>query len=178
MFSTLWLPFAWSNLLLVAAIYSVHAVVPPNVLRLPGENKQVAVALWPQGWGFFTRSGQEADPYVFRRTGGQWRPATYPPPSALGLRSFNRRTRAQGVEVGLIFNQLSQRKIKPLACNESIPVCLDALSVQAELQNVAFRPTACEDLGIVMQPPLPWAYRASRPASSSPAAVWRIHVQC
>ncbi|WP_371131162.1 SdpA family antimicrobial peptide system protein [Microbacterium sp.] len=61
-------------------IYAVQAFVPPNVLRLPGQEPvtQVLSATIPQGWAFFTRPPREPSLRVLS-TSDQ---GTSPPPRA------------------------------------------------------------------------------------------------
>lgn len=173
------LPAAWTAFLLLVAVYAVHAVVPANPLALPGENRQVARALLPQGWGFFTRSAQEADPRVMKLADGRWLPLSFPPPSHLGVKAFDRGTRAQGVEVGLLFGAITARKVEPIKCTVAPEVCLQRTSSsQVTLANTALRPTVCGQVAVILQSPVPWAYREHRETTNAPSRLWRLEVSC
>ncbi|MFE8595893.1 SdpA family antimicrobial peptide system protein [Archangium violaceum] len=87
--------------------YAVHGSLPYNPLELPGEKKLLTRTWAPEGWKFFTRNAQEERPVLFTRRNGAWERAEQGPASRPRyLFGLNREGRAQGLEFGLLLEQL------------------------------------------------------------------------
>lgn len=125
-------------------LYSVHAALPPNVLELPLE-RSVEPRKWaPQGWAFFTRNPREPRVLPFVAESGTWRSANLGPHAqaryAFGL---DRKSRAQGVEVGLLMGGLSgqeqtgqqtgQQAGQQTECDQESDACTDRSSSRGEI---------------------------------------------
>lgn len=159
--------------------YLLHSLMPFNPVRLPRQGT-VAARLWlPQGWSFFTRDPRSEDTLAFiRDPGGEWRrtPAGphASPPNLLGFRRY---TRAQGIEAGLLLTAVPREAWSE--CADSVLACLDrpAASVPA-LRNLSPRPSLCGDVALVLQKPLPWAWRASARKIDMPSRLARLRVEC
>src|SRR4051812_32531054 len=104
-------------------LYSLHSALPPNAITLPFESQTQVLRWAPQGWGFFTRNPREPQIVPFLRN-GHWRSANLGPHAqfkyALGL---NRRSRAQGVEMGLLLGKLGIAEWTP--CEAELATCLE-----------------------------------------------------
>lgn len=157
--------------------YGATLALPFNPVRLPGV-AQLQTRIWfPQGWGFFTRDPREEDIIVHvRDAAGTWQPAGLGPNSRprylLGL---DRAARAQGVELGLLMAELPTKAWQPCA-REDAGTCLEALPVAATVTNPTPRPSLCGAVGVVLRPPVPWAWARSR--RWMPARAARLEVQC
>src|SRR4029434_6535737 len=85
-------------------VYSIHGALPFNPLKLPFERTLMVTRFVPQGWAFFTRNPRE-ERLTLQQVlpGGQLAPLSRSPharpDNAFGL---DRRSRSQGVEIGLL----------------------------------------------------------------------------
>jgi antimicrobial peptide system SdpA family protein len=159
--------------------YAVHAPMPANAVSLPGERsmKLSIQQLLPQGWAFFTRNPREPDLLLFTLDrDGQWRDAMRPPHAeprnAFG---FARASRTQGVEAGVLISRLTDQRwqecrILPVDCLRRAPTVTVA--------NPTPKPTVCGDIGLVSQPPVPWAWSRSGRTVTMPSTVIRLVVSC
>jgi antimicrobial peptide system SdpA family protein len=162
----------WSTL----AVYSIHASLPSNPVRLPFASNVQAQALAPQGWSFFTR-----DPHFPRMTAytrssnGRWVPAGVGPyarpENALGL---IRSPGAQEHELKWLTDRLAAPRLS--ACEGDLDTCLNHAEVAARVTNHAPRPTLCGSVGIVVQKPVPWSWRNDGVRMEPRFA--RLEVQC
>jgi antimicrobial peptide system SdpA family protein len=158
--------------------YALHGAATYNPLRLPLE-QQVQTQRWlPQGWSFFTRDPTEERLLVYHRDAdGRWSsPLLTPhgrPDNAFGM---NRASRAQGVEVGQLYERVHKSAFTP--CTGGIAACLEALAPAKRLENAMPRKTLCGSIALVKQRPLPWAWNAWKHKSRMPARAARLEVQC
>jgi antimicrobial peptide system SdpA family protein len=158
-------------------VYGATLALPFNPVRLPGVDQLQTRVWFPQGWGFFTRDPREEDIAVHvRDAAGAWRPAGIGPNSrpryVLGL---DRAPRAQGVELGLLMAELPTKAWQPCPHADAGP-CLEALPVAATVTNPTPGPSLCGTVGVVLRPPVPWAWARSR--QWMPARVARLEVRC
>lgn len=158
--------------------YSIHAALPINAIELPfGES--VYARLWlPQGWKFFTRDPREDDIKAFiRKREGEWTNAMNGPNgSPSNFFGVSRVSRAQGIELGLLTTAVRKSAWQP--CKEEPESCLEAASPLASMKNITPKPTLCGEVGLVLQPPVPWAWSKSADEITMPSKVIRIVVQC
>jgi antimicrobial peptide system SdpA family protein len=162
----------------VPALYSIHAALPPNVVSLPLEELIDARRWAPQGWGFFTRSPREPQVLPFARDPAEtWRFAGLPPHVqvawAFGL---NRRSRAQGVEIGLLLGTLPQKVWK--SCDAEPVVCVTHAVDAVKITNESPSPTLCGRVALVRQEPLPWAWAADGADEVMPSEIVLLDVSC
>lgn len=161
------------------ALSSLHAALPTNpVTSLFAEDRLAVRSVLPQGWAFFTRSPREERTLPFLRDeGGVWHEihtATHAEPRhAFGL---NRRSRAQGVEVGLLLGEVSAAQWHD--CGGPVAGCLDEAEVVARLRNPSPAPSVCGDVALVRREPLPWAWSQDDTVENMPALVARLEVSC
>lgn len=168
---TLVLVIFWTTI----AVYSVHAVLPYNPIRLPFARVLQARAWAPQGWNFFTRAAREPDLAVLRHDGSVWRAVP------LGLNSsaetwfgVKRQARARGIEAGLILFAVKDRRWT--SCNDAPVECVTRAPLMGEVPNATPVPTLCGELALVRQEPVPWAW--NRSAVIMPSNVMRVIVRC
>lgn len=166
---------AWA----LAALYVAQAFLPPNVIKLPGQENahKVALAVAPQGWAFFTKSPREAVYWPYRqRADGTWSDARISPhakPSnAFGL---DRASRSQGIEEALM---LRKDGIRWNDCSEasSAEECLKSAKLSKPVTNTSPAPSLCGRAALVEVKPVPFAWRDLMKGSHSVerAVVWDV----
>jgi len=167
--------FGWA----VVFVYAIHAALPLNPIKLPLE-KSIAPHVWlPEGWKFFTRSPREDVISAFvRAPDGHWTSALNGPnASSSNLFGIKRATRAQGIELGIL--QVAVSRLPWSTCKEELEFCVeDAPLVPVAIHNVTPEPTLCGEVGLVLQPPVPWAWSHSRKKITMPSKAIRINVKC
>jgi antimicrobial peptide system SdpA family protein len=160
-------------------VYSVNSAVQHTHIRLPFEN-QVFVRLWfPQGWKFFTRNPREVHRDVYLRDAtGAWKPVsdTLMNTSAANLLGLDRKNRALNVELARLMEGIPnagwfKTKGDPIAA-------LDKCAVIKTVRNETPQPRICGTVGIVEQPPLPWAWFRDGIKAVMPSRVVKLEVQC
>jgi antimicrobial peptide system SdpA family protein len=161
----------------IVFLYTVHPVLPANPIQLPLEDQNPLVKLLPQGWGFFTRDPRTMDMTALVRTsGGSWQ---LPPGSNKSWPrplEFSRRRKIVGVEVGLILDEITEPQWQE--CKELPTVCLESAQSNGQVSNVLHRPSLCGDVGIIRQPPIPWAWSQAPDETVMPSQVLRVLVSC
>jgi antimicrobial peptide system SdpA family protein len=158
--------------------YALHAALPFNPVKLPFE-RWVQVRLWmPEGWAFFTRDPREERMLLFKRdSGGRWVSASIGPNSKLSNDlGLNRASRAQSMEAALLLSDFPTSMFQD--CRDSPVDCLQHIRVSGSFKNISPDPTLCGELGIAMQPPIPWAWMASGHPVIMPSRVLRMDVTC
>lgn len=167
----------------VAAVWTViggsvvHAYLPPNAILLPyeGRLRQLLIAVAPQGWAFFTRNPREDRLLVFARTAVGWRSVHAGPHSEpRHVFGFDRSSRAQGVELGLLRVTIPTDRWSD--CDESITTCVADLTPYV-VTNPSPHPTLCGDIALAYQEPVPWAW-ADQPDLEMPSRAVRLSVNC
>lgn len=157
--------------------YAVHGSLPYNPLELPGEKKLLTRTWAPEGWKFFTRNAQEERPVLFTRRNGAWERAEQGPASRPRyLFGLNREGRAQGLEFGLLLEQLPASAWRE--CSESPVSCLSAPGQPLHVTNRSPEPSLCGTVGIALQKPIPWAWLDVPRPVVMPSHVVLLDVQC
>lgn len=176
-------------LLAIAAVwtalagYVVHSQLPANALELPAQDalqlhvRQVA----PQGWAFFTKSPRSTQLVVWRPdAAGAWERAMLAPHSEpRNLFGFNRRSRAQPVEMALLGNRAPAERWRECP-DGNVPACLAAVAPGdvVPVDNPSPGPLLCGPVGLSRQEPLPWAWADAAEDTRMPARVLRLEVRC
>lgn len=161
------------------AVYTVHSQLPPNALELPLESeiRFSLRSLAPQGWAFFTKDPREHRTFALIRSHDGWRLALVGPHAeARNLFGLDRRSRAQGVEIGLLQGQVTRDAWSP--CAGRPEECLEQIAAATSLRNPSPEPSLCGTVGLVRKEPVPWAWAGVRHTVSMPGLVLRLHVQC
>ena len=137
---------------------------PENVLTTSWQlaAKTSVQAVMPEQWGFFTRSPREDELLPYRQNSGQWSSASsYPHSQAKYIFGWNRVSRAQGIEIGMLFADVADREWHPCSAGSSVAACLEAGAPDAEWTRLANRspePTLCGRTAISRALPPPWAW--------------------
>lgn len=160
-----------------AFLYTVHPVLPPNPIQLPGEEHNPLPKLLPQGWGFFTRDPKSMGlTGMIRTTEGVWQTPASANRRWPRLVEFSRRRKLAGVEVGVILDQLSEPNWQE--CKQVPSVCLEQANVEGQVDNQMPHPSLCGEVGIYRQPPIPWAWSQAADETIMPSQVLRLQVVC
>jgi antimicrobial peptide system SdpA family protein len=159
-------------------VYAVHGGVPSNPLRLPFERK-LNVALWlPEGWKFFTHDAREERIEMYLRDASGWHDASRGPNSRLTNKlGLDRIGRAQGVELGLISQEVSP-KLWQTCSQASAFQCLDSAPLARRVSNRSPSPSLCGEVGLVSRKPVPWAWASQGLHVSMPVSFVRLEVEC
>ncbi|WP_255455711.1 SdpA family antimicrobial peptide system protein [Cryobacterium lactosi] len=119
----------------------------------------------PEQWGFFTKSPREDMilPYTHSQEAGWASAAMYPHAQAQYAFGWNRVSRAQGVEVGLVYKEVVDGIWTDCTDYGDAIDCLDALSDDSKAEvptvaNLSPDPTLCGLSAFSKAPPAPWAY--------------------
>jgi antimicrobial peptide system SdpA family protein len=160
--------------------YVLLGQLPPTALSLPFVDsvRQPIRVLATQGWAFFTKSPREAHVVAMGPQGSEWRSVMLAPHSeprnAFG---FNRASRAQGVEMGILIGAL--RPSNWVDCGgQTVAECVrKAVAVGASVTNPMPAPTLCGAVALVKSEPTPWAW-ASQEADAMPLSMSYIEVSC
>jgi len=146
--------------------FAFHTNQPENVLTAEWQVdvKATVQAVLPEQWGFFTRSPREdvLVPYRFHEQGGWTSAALYPHSQVQHIFGWNRISRAQGVEVGLIYTVIPETNwiacetgAGPVDCLESTG---DSSNVWQPVENTSPSPTLCGQGSLARSRIAPWAY--------------------
>jgi antimicrobial peptide system SdpA family protein len=155
------------------------SALPYASIRLPLNNIFDISNLMPEGWGFFTRSPRQDRILLYHKRNASWTSAALPPLGQLRYAmGWDRAPRAQSVEMAILLAapntplHWASCKFEPRACLEQT----EGSGVRVKNRNPL--PTLCGEVGIVKQPPTPWAWRdASRPVIM-PSQVARLEIEC
>ena len=160
----------------VFAVYSVHAGMPETAIQLPFEDRNFIRTFTPQGWAFFTRDPREERFSVYGNDDDAWRPLlAMPLASAENMFGLSRVGRANAVEYGMLYADIPAETWTE--CRGSHAACLDQLQTSATLDNAAPVPAICGDVGVVVQPPVPWVWSRNERIEMPLRAV-RVRVRC
>jgi len=137
---------------------------PENVLTTSWQNsvKTNVQTILPEQWGFFTRSPREDELLPYQYRSGQWASASaYPHSKAQYAFGWNRISRAQGIEIGVLYKEVADRAWHECSPGSSVTNCLAGLAAEAEwipVSNLSPDPTLCGRTAISKSLPPPWAW--------------------
>lgn len=165
------------GLWLFLAFYVVHAALPHNSVRLPFEGQLHAYVITPEGWGFFTGNPRQDRAYFFWKGRNGWTSAARGPDGrASNLFGLSRNARGQGVEFASLLSQLPRGSLQ--TCQGDPLSCLSRITRPIAVKNPLFYKTLCGEVGLVTQPPIPWAWRRSKEKIVMPSQVVLLDVSC
>lgn len=164
-------------LYIILFIQSVICIIPYNPSReLLSRNMSLELFM-PQGWNFFTANPRVEQTVAYKKTANGWgNMLKWPHASRENLFGLRRTGRAQGLELGLILQELPAQSF--VDCRETIGGCLDKVATVTRLENLDPSATLCGFIGLVAQQPVPWAWTRSGQAIKMSARVAKAFVQC
>jgi antimicrobial peptide system SdpA family protein len=154
---------ALSALWAVVAVYSVHAVLPTNVLELPFRRSvaEPVHAVLPQGWAFFTKSPRDPilTAYEFDEQGRPRRVPEISSPDHRNLFGINRRGRAIGTELAHLLDAVPPERW--IACEPAGDQCVSRARAGSPYRVVSPvpGPRLCGEVVFAVESVVPYAYR-------------------
>lgn len=159
---------------------------PENGLTAPWQKdiRPVVQTFVPEQWAFFTKSPQEeaVTAYV-RGPDGHWViGGQFPHSRQENAFGWNRKSRAQGVELGIVFSAVEKgawlrcpHASRDMACLLRLAGARDD-HVKA-VANPSLESSLCGPVALVKTAPVPWAWRI-RGLSGRPSEVAFVDVKC
>ena len=149
---------------LLVALYGIHAQLPDTALKLPGESaasEEAATRVLPQGWAFFTKSPRDPSVEMYRRTGGTDVVKLSATPHASGANSFglDRFSRGQGPEYAALLERFPEKSWHRCAGQDARTCVREHHRRAHRVVNRTPSPTFCGDVYAVSAKPYPWAWR-------------------
>lgn len=164
-----------------AFVSIVYPQLPPNATSTPlaDQMRMLMLQVAPQGWAFFTRSPREPRVLAWGKGSAGWTPVTQGPHSeARNAFGFNRASRAQGVETGVLLEQVPNEAWRDCP-DGNVGVCLARLTPRIKTRNPGPTTTLCGEVTLVQQEPLPWAwFDPDAETTPMPAQVLPLDVTC
>jgi antimicrobial peptide system SdpA family protein len=152
-----------SALWVAIAVYSVHAVLPVNVLALPARDSLVLPvnAVVPQGWAFFTKSPRDPilSAYEYDEHGQAYRIPELTNADYRNLFGVNRRGRAIGTELAMLLDLIPPERW--VDCQPGDGGCLSRLRAGPPHRVVTPvpGPRLCGEVVLAEELVVPYAYR-------------------
>lgn len=137
------------------------------------------IALAPEKWGFFTKSPREESiiPYLASSSGSWEEAALFPHSEPHNLWGFSKRSRSQGLEVGLLYMQSLESDWTRCEPGARVNLCAIGLDEPIPITNPTPSPTLCGRVLLSRELPAAWAY--SRAGESSPhREIQEVTVHC
>lgn len=159
-------------------VFTTSVSIEQTALRLPYQDdvKPLFRVFLIQGWAFFTKDPQDEEILIYSLENGSWENVNRDPPSALSnFIGLSRFTRAVNVEAGMLTSSLDAKMFKD--CRSSFEVCVTSNKIR-EVENLSTFPILCGSIGIVLQKPLPWAWRNFEINTDRPSRMVRLQVKC
>ena len=149
--------------------FAFHTNQPDNVLTAPWQTsiKPIVQTILPEQWGFFTKSPRDSIilPFRFSKDSRWATAALYPHSQARYFFGLNRVSRAQGVEVGIVYKAVIDSNSSWTDCTSysNTIECLASLSSAPAakwepITNPSPDPTLCGRAALSKAAPAPWAY--------------------
>lgn len=165
--------------LIAATFYSL----PSNVLCLRAPDDPVRLSfniLASENYAFFTKNPEASTLNAFRRECGTVKDITATPQNKPGnLFGLSRTQRAQGPELASLSNR---HKTSWTACSAGVPKerCLRSAfnKPAATAADTSPVPTACGDIVLADEIPVPWSYRNLIRQNHTITRTMHLHVRC
>jgi len=164
-------------LLWAAVVLLVLSASPADSpLRASYPTRRGMIALFPQGWAFFTRDPREPVDRAYR-PGAPPTPLLYTNSSARSLFGFSRRARAQNVEMAALLLEVPSGAWHE--CRDALSRCLEAApEAGVPVANRSMNRQICGPVVVERQPPVPWAWGRGLGTVHMPSKVLRLDVRC
>jgi antimicrobial peptide system SdpA family protein len=165
---------AWAGLGVAACIGSVG-----ESPYQPGRSmRTLALALAPQGWGFFTKSPREPSQRFYRVGPAGLERIDYPNASFKALGGISRSARAFSLEAAPLLIQIPKSDWRE--CTVQVEKCAVAASEFAlkRVRNTSRLRQLCGRILIDERPPVPWAWSSRRPPDSMPGRLVEFLSDC
>ncbi|MBA2175829.1 SdpA family antimicrobial peptide system protein [Halobacillus locisalis] len=129
-----------------------------------------------QGWGFFSKSPRDELYDVHILNEGNDQKVNWPNNIPSNFFGLSREGRAQGIESGTLYSQISS--LETNECEGNIEECLREAKVAKEVVNNDNDPTLCGTVGFSFQKPIPWAWSDYYSKEDIESKVIKVEVEC
>lgn len=174
---------AISSVVVLAFSATTLGALPSLSWNYPWKNTTVEQAIarvFPQGWGFFTRSSQESIVSPWNSHGESL--SLLPTARISNAFGLNREGRAQGVEMGTLQSQITEQGWVPCPDETSIPECLGFSSrsdhVSHEINSFTREPSLCGEVTLLQTEPVDYMYRKYFESNVKPTKFTKLNVAC
>ncbi|WP_343923222.1 SdpA family antimicrobial peptide system protein [Rhodoglobus aureus] len=147
--------------------------------------RPIAQTIAPEQWGFFTKSPRDENlvPCAYDATTGWKKDALFPHSQPQYLFGLNRVSRAQGLELGILYTAIVDKNW--ITCGELSSASLDCLAKLTtdgneswiRIRNPSPAPTICGQGALAREVPAPWAYARIGQTGTEPLVIL-IDVSC
>ncbi|GGM76585.1 hypothetical protein GCM10012275_54140 [Longimycelium tulufanense] len=160
----------------------VHPQLPSNAIQFSGERTlgQYARQILPQGWAFFTKSARDPQMTAWVPTDTGWELAMKGPHAeSRNVFGLNRGSRAQAVEMGMLYGGLRSEQWAPCEDDTDNATCLDQVTSRIQVHNPGPAPTLCGPVGLIQREPVPWSWATTGDSDIlMPGKAVRLDVTC
>lgn len=151
-------------------IYVIASTVGITPLRLSSSKKLNTFYIFPQGWGFFTKSPRQGALVIYSLRDGKVQKVTKPNYSSDNLFGISRKNRARQLQLAYSISKYENRWRKCatpnlLNCNK------DSLII---IENVFRNPLLKGKYIIQKRTQIPWAWSKSRTSENNPYEIMAI----
>lgn len=164
-----------SLLWLLVFLLSIVSSMPVNPVSQLIPNPNAFKSVFPQGWGFYSKNPRDDQLLVYDLS-TQRPTVNWPNNRTENWFGIKRSGRAQGLEVGLI--QASIKSDAWTKCEKEPSICLAESQIKVSAINTSPKPTLCNELGLALQQPVPWAWSKRKDNIVMPSKIVRVSVQC
>jgi len=148
------------------------------------DSRQVVQTFLPEQWAFFTKSPREAVllPFAYSERDEWSSISEYPHSRAAHAFGWDRKSRAQGIEIGLVYSGMKASDWVVCSDIDSVFECLGRETSASKsdwptVNNPSPDPTLCGTVALSSVQPDPWAWR-SQGLSGEQISVSIVDVKC
>ncbi|GLO66114.1 SdpA family antimicrobial peptide system protein [Oceanobacillus kimchii] len=165
-----------SGLFTVLFSFSIIFALNANVLGVSPELESKVVRAMPQGWGFFSKDARDPMIVAYPLNDNKEEELQWPNNTIKNMIGLNRYGRAQGIELGSIISEIPNSKF--VECEQDYKNCIVKQEDITEIDNVNKNPTICDQWGIALLDPVPWAWADSVNESDMASIITKVDVKC
>ncbi|MGQ4381456.1 SdpA family antimicrobial peptide system protein [Streptomyces sp. SAS_267] len=156
--------------------------LPDAAASSPGirSSRQTVSRIWPQGWGFFTKSPRTPANVAYKITEGDAPKNALIGPNASPSNLFgaSRRARAQGPEIATLLHSLPERAWKKCEAYVITECEADDFTLASRVVNSSPIPTLCGKVILTSEEPVPWAWRTIAKHQYRITKTAVVNIQC
>ncbi|WP_175973918.1 SdpA family antimicrobial peptide system protein [Corynebacterium sp. Marseille-Q2823] len=174
---------AISSGVVLAFLATTLGALPSLSWSYPWKNtvvEQTITRVFPQGWGFFTRSSQEPIVTPWNSEGESL--SQLPTARISNAFGLNREGRAQGVEMGTLQSQIAEQGWVPCPDQASIPECLGFSArnahVSHKIDSFTREPSLCGEVTLLQTEPVDYMYRKYFETNVKPTQFVKLSISC
>lgn len=166
----------------VLGVISVMAALPDAAASPPGmaTSRQTISRVWPQGWGFFTKSPRTPANVAYKIAGDGMPKNALIDPNATPSNLFgaSRRARAQGPEIASLLHSIPESAWKECGAYVVADCRVGEFKAAPQVANGSPIPTLCGQIILTSEEPVPWAWRSIAKHQYRITKAAAVNVQC